>query len=70
MGQGIIDFHAGDLGYLVRKPNITRVQIIENIQDLANSTDMKGISQDFSDGGLHNSKYRKNQPIENCGLRA
>jgi hypothetical protein len=27
MGQGIIDFHAGDLGYLVRKPNITRVQI-------------------------------------------
>jgi hypothetical protein len=29
---------------------------------------MKGISQDFSDCGLHNGKYTKNQLIENCGL--
>jgi len=26
--------------------------------------------QEFSDCGLHNGKYTKNQPIENCGLRA
>jgi hypothetical protein len=31
---------------------------------------MKWISQDFSDCGLHNDKYTKNQPIENDGLRA
>jgi len=31
---------------------------------------MKGISQDFSNCGLHNGQYTKNQPIENCGLRA
>ncbi len=31
---------------------------------------MKGISQDFSDCRLHNCKYTKYQPIENCGLRA
>jgi hypothetical protein len=32
--------------------------------------DRKGISQDFSDNGLHNSKYTKNQPIENFVKRA
>jgi hypothetical protein len=35
-----------------------------------NFTDMKGISQDFSDGGLHNDKYTKYTPSENCGFRA
>jgi hypothetical protein len=30
----------------------------------------KRISQDFSDCGLHNDKYTKNQPCKNCGLRA
>ena len=28
--------------------------------DFVNFTDMKGISQDFSDCGLHNDKYTKN----------
>ena len=31
---------------------------------------IKGISQDFSDCGLHNDKYTKFQPCENCELRA
>ena len=35
-----------------------------------NSTDMKGISQDLSDCGLHNDKYTKYSPSENCGFRA
>jgi hypothetical protein len=28
------------------------------------------ISQEFSDCGLHNGKYTKNQPIGNCVFRA
>ena len=32
MGQGIINFHAGNLGYLVRKPNITQVPYIEIVK--------------------------------------
>ncbi len=35
-----------------------------------NFTDIKRISQDFSDCGLHNDKYTKFQPCENCELRA
>ena len=35
-----------------------------------NSTDMKGMSQDLSDCGLHNDKYTKYSPSENCGFRA
>ena len=31
---------------------------------------MKGISQDLSDCGLHNDKYTKNWPMENCVNRA
>jgi hypothetical protein len=31
----------------------------------SNFTDMKRISQDFSDCVLQNDKYTKNQPIEN-----
>jgi hypothetical protein len=33
-------------------------------------TDIKRISQDFSDCGLHNDEYTKFQPCENCELRA
>ena len=33
-------------------------------------TDIKGISQDFSDCGLHNDKYTRFHPCEKCGLRA
>ena len=32
--------------------------------------DIKSISQEFLDLGLHNDENTKNQPIENCGLRA
>jgi hypothetical protein len=35
-----------------------------------NFTDIKLISQDFLDCGLHNDKYTKFQPCENCELRA
>jgi hypothetical protein len=31
-----------------------------------NFTYMKGISQDFSDCGLHNDKYTKYSPNKNC----
>ena len=33
-------------------------------------TDMKGISQDFSDCGLHNDKYTKYSPNKKCVNRA
>ena len=32
--------------------------------------DIKGISQDFSACGLHNDKYTKYSPSENCVFRA
>jgi len=35
-----------------------------------NFTDIKGISQGFSDSRLHNDKYTRFHPYENCGLRA
>ena len=35
-----------------------------------NSTDMKGISQDLSDCGLHNDKYTKYSPHNKCMFRA
>ena len=36
----------------------------------SNFTYMKGISQDFSDCGLHNDKYTKISPRKNCVNRA
>ena len=38
--------------------------------DFVNFTDIKGISQDFSDCGLHNDKYTKYSPNKNCVKRA
>jgi len=38
--------------------------------DFVNFTDMKGISQDFSDCGLRHDKYTKNLFNENCVFRA
>jgi len=35
-----------------------------------NFTDIKLMSQDFPDCGLHNDKYTKFKPCENCELRA
>jgi len=39
-------------------------------QRFGNFTYMKGISQAFSNCGLHNDKYTKNQPIKNFRVDA
>jgi len=50
---------------LQRNPISTCVEY----HNIGNFIDTKRTLQEFSDCGLHNGKYTKNQPIENCGLR-
>ena len=47
---------------------LSQVVIHREYMHFGNFTDIKGISQDFSDCGLHNGKYTLKQLIEICGL--
>jgi hypothetical protein len=49
---------------------LSQVVIHREYMHFGNFTDIKGISKDFSDCGLHNDKYTKFQPVENCVKRA
>jgi hypothetical protein len=55
-------------GYLDGKPNITG--LVMRVSKLWSFYRYPWISQEFSDCGLHNGKYTKNQPIGNCVFRA
>ena len=44
MGQGIIDFNANDLGYVLRKPNISPVVIDGDYAPLDQTTDNTNIT--------------------------
>ena len=57
-------------GNVAWKPNITKLEIHWEYTRFSNFTYMKGISQDFSDCGLHNDKYTKYLPHKNCVNRA
>jgi hypothetical protein len=50
------------------KPNITG--LVMRVSKLWSFYRYPWISQEFSDCGLHNGKYTKNQPIGNCVFRA